>query len=117
MTDRPDMPRIKGIRPRAHYRLEIQWMHGETSVVDMHKIIEAGGVFDPLRDTELFAAVRTGERGRYIEWRDPTNEANVLADFDADSLIRLSDQQRAVSDLGRLLKVVKDKIASTREPA
>jgi hypothetical protein len=38
--------------------------------------------------------VQIGARGRYIEWRDPIHKDQVLADFDADSLIRLVDDRR-----------------------
>jgi hypothetical protein len=110
MTTRPELPRIRSVKPRQHYKLEIQWEHGETSVIDMKGIISAGGVFDALRDADFFSTVSLGDRGRYIEWKDPINRQQVVADFDADSLIRLADQQQTSSSLEKLVKAVRNRL-------
>lgn len=87
MTTRPEMPRIRSVKPRQNYKLEIQWEHNETSIVDIRGLIEQGGVFEALKDADLFATVRLGDRGRFVEWHDPTDRDHVLADLDADTLI------------------------------
>lgn len=84
----------------------------------MRGLIARGGVFEPLRDYDLFSTVRLEDRGRYIEWRDPMHAAQVLADMDADSLIRTADAQQGASVLERLIKTVRNRIVHpTGEPA
>ncbi len=118
MTGRPDLPKIRSVRARPGYRLEIVWEHDETSTIDMRDIVSYGGVFDALRDTDFFATVRLGDRGRYIEWRDPLNKERVLADYDADSLIRLADRQRTSLGLDRVVKALRNLIAhGAKDPA
>ncbi len=113
MTERPQLPRIQSVRPRPHHRLEIKWQHGETSIVDMRQTIASGGVFDALRDYDFFATVRLGDRGRLLEWPDPLRKDQILADYDADSLMRLADQQAHLSTLeefGRKIKAFRDRL-------
>lgn len=118
MTGRPELPKILSVKVRPHCKLEIQWQHGETSAVDLRGLIEGGGIFDPLRDPDLFATVQVGDRGRYLEWRDPTSHDHVLADLDADTLIRQGDNQQAGSLLNRLLKTIRNQLVhQTKEPA
>lgn len=107
MIDRPELPRIQSVRVRAYPRLEIQWQHGETSTIDMSDIIAAGGVFDALRDRDFFAGVRIGDRGRTIEWVDPLRRDEVLADYDADSIMLLADQQKTVSGLQKVVSEIR----------
>ena len=118
MTDRPELPKIRNVRARPHYRLELQWEHGEASTVDMRSIIGTGGVFNALRDYDFFSTVHLGERGRYVEWRSPINSAEVIADIDADTLIRMADAQEGASALERFIKTVRNRLVHpTKEPA
>lgn len=110
MTGRTELPKITSVRSRPHHRLEVQWEHGDTSIIDMREIISGGGVFDALRDNDFFSTVRLGERGRYIEWLDPINRGQVLADLDADTLIRMADRQGATSAIERLIKTVRNRL-------
>jgi len=108
MTGRPELPRIRSIKAKQNYKIEVSWQHDETSIVDFRQIIFEGGVFDALRDQDFFATVKIGDRGRSIEWYDPINKDQVLADYDADSLIGLADRQRNVSSLERLAKMLRN---------
>jgi hypothetical protein len=45
--------------------------------VDVRPLIEKGGVFAPLADRTLFAKVRLGDDGRYVEW---PGELDLCAD-------------------------------------
>jgi len=108
MTGRPEMPRIRNIKVRQNHKIEVSWQHDETSMVDFRQIIAAGGVFDALRDQDFFATVRIGNRGRYIEWPDPIHKDQILADYDADSLIRLADRQRNANGIDRIMKMLRN---------
>jgi len=109
MTVKPDtanpLPKIRGLRVRPRYRLEIQW-ENETApmIVDMEGLITEGSVFAPLRDHDLFATVRIGERRRTIEWPDPLHADQILTDFDADSLYLRGERQKSVNVLQRMLR-------------
>lgn len=117
MTIRPDMPRIRSVRARPHNKLEIQWEHDEASTVDMREIIAGGGVFDALRDYDFFATVQLGNRGRLIEWPDPLNRDQVLADLDADSLARLADRQQNMSIIEKVIRTLRNRLThTTTEP-
>lgn len=110
MTARPELPKIRAVRARPNYKLELQWEHDETSVIDMRKIIASGGVFDALGDYDFFVTVQLGDRGRYVEWRDPLNRDRVLADYDADSLILLADKQQNVSLTEKAMKTLRNRL-------
>ena len=75
-------------------RVAITWQDGSTDVVDLSSLLAKGGVFAALRDPAAFAAVRIGERGRSLVWRDA--EGDDL-DLCADALWRLAREASAAA--------------------
>jgi hypothetical protein len=116
MTERPEFPKIRAVRARPHSRIEVQWDFGPTMLIDMREAVASGGVFEALKDQDLFATVQLGDRGRSIEWRDPTSPTVILADYCADALLELADRQRAISSFNRLVREVRDRFTHSAQP-
>lgn len=109
MTVAPDaatsLPKIRSLRVRPRYRLEIHWDNeAAPMIVDMEGLITEGSAFAALRDHDLFATVRIGERRRTIEWPDPLHAGSILTDYDADSLYLRGERQQSVSILQRMMR-------------
>jgi hypothetical protein len=83
--------------------------------VDMTDVVRSGGVFAPLRDSQVFLSLRRGPRGRTIEWLD--KEGTLIVDFDADVLYRMGRQQASRSGLDRFLRAIVDMFRAVREAA
>lgn len=49
-------------------RLRLAFAGGEERIVDFKPVIERGGVFTQLCDSQFFARVSVSKDGRYIEW-------------------------------------------------
>lgn len=62
------MHRIISVEPSSDFNLRLLYADGALFEVDIRPLIDKGGVFAPLVDRALFAQVRLGEGGRYVEW-------------------------------------------------
>jgi Protein of unknown function (DUF2442) len=51
-----------------------------TDLVDLAAMLAQGGVFEPLRDPNLFMAVEIGPRGRSVVWHVGENVVDLCAD-------------------------------------
>lgn len=65
------------VTPIDSTQLELLYQDEKCIIVDFKPIIERGGVFSALADTNVFSKVQLGNRGRYITWSE--------IDFCADS--------------------------------
>lgn len=54
------LPQVVEVQPLPGYRLKLKFERGEVRVFDMSPYIQPGTVFAPLKDTEVFSAVRVG---------------------------------------------------------
>jgi hypothetical protein len=54
-------------------------------VVDLSPMLAQGGVFEPLRDPQVFLSVKIGPRGRTLVWRVGDGDDDVV-DLCADAL-------------------------------
>lgn len=105
--------KIAGIKVRPKYRLDVQWEDNSSMIVDMESLINEGTAFAPLKDPDLFATVRIGERHRTIEWPDPVNPKEMLVDYSADSLHMRGENQSHSSLLQKLLRELRKKFAES----
>ena len=86
--------KIGSVAVQGGFRLAIGWSEGAKTVVDLADAIEQGGVFSPLSDAALFSKVRVGERGRTIEWPEPTDgSGEPLIEIDAEALMAMAMTQ------------------------
>src|SRR5207253_1834643 len=91
----PALRKIRSVRVRPRYRLEVQWdENGPPMIIDMEELITEGAAFAPLRDADLFATARIGERHRTIEWPDPIHPGQLITDCCADALYIRGERQR-----------------------
>lgn len=97
------LPRMRTIRALPNYRLEIQWVGGGTTIVDLSSTVLAGGVFSFLRDQDNFARAKLGSRQRTVEWFDQQNPAALVVDIDADSLMEMGQEQNFLRRLRHAL--------------
>jgi hypothetical protein len=116
MTDtKQPLPRLRSVIAGPDYRVNVVWADEKAMTVDLSTVVKDGGVFAPLRDKDLFATVRIGERGRTLEWPDPrTNRAFI--DFDADVLLRMGMQQAHRSLLDRFFQSILSRINHLHRP-
>ncbi len=56
------MEKIKSVKPLAEYRLEVVFADGSKGVISLKDRL-FGSVFEPLKDTKLFAQVSVDEFG------------------------------------------------------
>jgi Protein of unknown function (DUF2442) len=68
---------IREAKPLSGFSVEITWEEGEVSVLSLHDIVTKGGVFAPLSDPKIFAQLKIGEGGRWLEW---PGEVDICAD-------------------------------------
>ena len=54
--------------PSRDYLVELTYSDGDSVMVDFKPLIERGGVFAALADTEFFEQVSVADDGRYIGW-------------------------------------------------
>ncbi len=68
--------------PEKRHRMHLRFADGCEGILDLNELIELNGVYAMLRDDNVFASVRIGRNGRWIEW---------LQDIDlcADALYKL----------------------------
>ncbi|MEX2140792.1 MAG: DUF2442 domain-containing protein [Pirellulales bacterium] len=71
------MHRLISAEPSSDYILRLLYADSASFEVDIRPLIDKGGVFAPLADRALFAQVRIGEGGRYVEW---PGEVDLCAD-------------------------------------
>ena len=82
---------ILKIQPVANDHIDLTFADGVEGVIDISENIGRGGVFAPLKKTQLFEQVRITERGRAIEWPGQV-------DMCADALyLRISAADRKAS--------------------
>jgi hypothetical protein len=62
-------PRVKSVRHRGGYRLELSFANGAVGELDFEqRIVGRGGVFRPLEDVEFFRQVRVDSEAGTIVW-------------------------------------------------
>ncbi|MBY0308419.1 MAG: DUF2442 domain-containing protein [Phycisphaerales bacterium] len=82
---------ILKIQTLPRHRIRLTFADGVEGVIDISENIGRGGVFAPLKKTQLFEQVRITERGRAIEWPGQV-------DMCADALyLRISAADRKAS--------------------
>ncbi len=59
------------------FSIKITWEDGEVSVLSLHETVAKGGVFASLSDPKIFAQLKIGEGGRWLEW---PGEVDMCAD-------------------------------------
>jgi len=75
--DRP--PRVVAVRPLDGYCLELTFNNGTVGTADLADlIVDADGVFLPLRDKLFFDQVRLSDGGT-IEWLDEQHVVRLFA--------------------------------------
>lgn len=112
--------RLKAVRALANCQVEVQWEDDSTMLIEMRDLITDGTVFASLKDPDLFATVRLGDRRRTIEWPDPINRDDVIADYCADALYLRGERQRGIGQaLAKLNRAVEQlmKPPAEKEPA
>jgi hypothetical protein len=109
------LPKIRSIRVLSRQRLHITWDDDKVSDVDMRDLITEGSAFAPLKDQDLFATARIGERRRTIEWPDPIDHNAILVDYCADSLRQKAEWQGVVQELQRALRAARNTLAHSAE--
>jgi hypothetical protein len=67
-------------KPLDAGRLQIFFDDDWGPVIDLSPLLAQGGVFEPLRDFERFAAVEVGPRGRTLLWRVGDDDVDLCAD-------------------------------------
>lgn len=103
-ADNPPFPKIQSLKIRPRYRVEVVWDDNSSSIIEMQDLIANGNAFAPLKDPDLFATARIGERRRTIEWPDPTNPSQILVDYCADALDLRAKRQTFASSFQRILR-------------
>jgi len=95
---------IKSIEARSSFRIIVNWEAGPSLLVDLSQFVLRGGVFEALRNEEIFSAVRIGENGALIEWPTPSDTMGYpIIDIDAEALYVLGMQQRQLANVQRAL--------------
>lgn len=67
MTDMLAFPTLTFVRALDSYRLHLKYDDATEGEVDLAELIQAGGVFEPLRSPERFALVHVGPAGQ-VRW-------------------------------------------------
>ena len=63
------MPRVQAVRYVSGYVLELEFSDGTTGTIDFrNRIVDRGGVFAPLEDTDAFRQVRVDMDAGTIVW-------------------------------------------------
>lgn len=68
MTAMTALPEVVGVEILGGYRLRLTFGDGTVGTVDLAGLLDAGPVFEPLRDPEYFARVRVDPDGGTIVW-------------------------------------------------
>lgn len=105
------LPKIRAIKVLSRHRIQITWDDNKISHADMGDLIAEGNAFAPLKDQDLFATARIGERRRTIEWPDPTDASALLTDYCADALRERSERQGTIQDFQKFLRMLKNRLA------
>ncbi len=64
----PRMPTVVAVRALEPFRVWLRFSDRTEGTVDLADIFERGGVYEPLRNPNLFARVRLSRSFRTIEW-------------------------------------------------
>ncbi|GAB6060468.1 DUF2442 domain-containing protein [Desulfonatronum parangueonense] len=78
-------PQLEGVEAKAPYLLRTTWSTGEVLHVDVEHILRRIPLLAPILDPKVFAGVRLGEGGGYIEWID--------SEFGADNVYAWCKEQ------------------------
>jgi hypothetical protein len=70
---------VTGVKCLDDFRLELTFDDGRSGVVDCKPIIAKGGVFDRLRDPEVFKRAKVHEELGVIAWDDEIDIAPETA--------------------------------------
>ena len=98
----PVVLRIKSIRARSAFRLQVLWESGYCSVVDFSEAISLGGVLGVLADSKAFSAFRVSEHRQTIEWPNYQDEDGFpMISIDADALWRMGSPGSTILRKGR----------------
>ena len=73
--------------------LKIRWNDGYEGIVDIRGLLNAGPIFEPLRDPEYFRSVQVEAYGHSIFWGEDGNE---IVDFGCDRLREMAEEQAAL---------------------
>ena len=68
---------VKSVVALPDFTVHLEYVDGDIIDVDIAPLIAQGGVFEALHDPRVFAQVRLGENGRYVEW---PNGVDLCAD-------------------------------------
>ena len=83
---------VVSVRPLADYHLEIKFKDGVEGVVNVKKLVDFTGVFEPLLDEKEFAKVSVNEELGVVCWQNG-------ADLDSDVLYSLITG-KAINEVG-----------------
>lgn len=61
-------PRLLEAKPTDGYAVHVRFEDGTEADVDLSYLLDYGGVFEPLRDTEYFRQLRVYSEGQTIFW-------------------------------------------------
>jgi hypothetical protein len=109
------LPKIHAIKAMSRHRLQVTWDDNKISNFDMSDIIGENNAFSALRDQDLFATARIGERRRTIEWPDPLDSSKILVDYCADSLRDKAERQGVLQELQKLVRAFRNRLAHSAE--
>ena len=62
------MQHIAKVEVIGSHRLRFIFVEGGAREMDFTPLIHRGGVWSDLADPKMFAGVKLGEHGRYVEW-------------------------------------------------
>ncbi len=61
-------PLLTEAQPLAGYKVRVRFEDGTTADVDLSRLLDYGGVFEPLRDPAYFAQLRADTEAGTIVW-------------------------------------------------
>lgn len=89
-------PFLAEATPLDGYRVQVRFADGLEADVDLSYLVDAGPVFEPLRDLDFFRSLKIDECGVTIAW---PNNADIAPDTLYDHVQRaVYEQRRAASD-------------------
>jgi hypothetical protein len=87
-----ELTKITGVEPLEGHWLRVSFSDGAVKDVDVGGLLEAGGVFAPIRDSrDLFEQVRVNPETRTVEWPGEVDlDPDVLyGRYEPASLVRI----------------------------
>lgn len=86
---------VEAVRPAGDLRLEVKFIGGWATEVDLRDWVDEVDLLQPLRDSELFATARVAYHGSGVAWGPvvdtETQEGSI--DIGGDQLWRLAGEQ------------------------